>query len=99
MQGSPSKERFVGWTGIAPISVLFEFVLGIRAQVSAGEITWDARRTERHGILRYPFGKDTLVDLICESRNSETEEPRVTVRSDKPVRVRIRWKGGEKILE
>ena len=98
MQGSPSKERFVGWTGIAPISVLFEFVLGIRAQVSAGEITWDARRTERHGILRYPFGKDTLVDLICESRNSETEEPRVTVRSDKPVRVRIRWKGGEKIL-
>lgn len=91
--------KFVGWTGIVPISIFFEYVLGIRANVSANEIFWNVRRTEKHGILRYPFGQGTLVNLVCESRNSETEEPCITVKADKPIRLRVRWNGGEKILE
>ena len=29
-QGKPAMKDFVGWTGISPISILFEFVFGIK---------------------------------------------------------------------
>lgn len=29
-KGAPSRPDFVGWTGLSPISILFEFVLGIK---------------------------------------------------------------------
>ena len=28
-KGNPSKPDFVGWTGLVPISIFFEYVLGI----------------------------------------------------------------------
>ena len=97
--GNPARPKFVGWTGLAPISVFFEYVLGIRAKVSENTIVWNVNKTERHGIERYPFGSDTTVDLICEARTSADEEPKITIRSDKPVTVIVKWNGKEKILQ
>ena len=97
--GNPARPSFVGWTGLAPISVFFEYVLGIRAMVSENTIVWNVNRTELHGIERYPFGRDTVVDLICEARGSADDEPVITVRSDKPVTVIVKWNGKEKILQ
>lgn len=94
--GNPARDAFVGWTGLAPISVFFEYVLGIRANVDENVIEWNVNKTERHGIERYPFGKDTLVDLVCEARTSADDEPVITVRSDKPVTVIVKWNGKEK---
>ena len=54
-------------------------------------------RRGMHGIENYPFG-DGTVSLVCDARRTETEEPRVTVRSDKPVSVEIIWKGGKKCV-
>lgn len=96
--GTPAKGEFVGWTGIVPISVFFEFILGIKANVKENCIEWHVNRTERHGIEKYPYGKDTMVDLICESRASEDEEPNITVTSDRPVTVKVIWRGGEKVI-
>lgn len=96
--GIPAMPKFVGWTGLAPISVFFEFVLGIKANVPENVIIWDVNRTERHGIEKYPFGKDNTVDLICAERKSADEEPEVTVKSEKPVTVIVRWNGKEKTI-
>ena len=98
--GNPAKGEFVGWTGLVPISVFFEFVLGVKSNVEEQCIEWHVNRTERHGIQRYPFGNDgTTVDLICEARASTHEEPQITVTSNHPVTVKIIWNGGEKTIK
>lgn len=95
--GDPAKPDFVGWTGLIPVAVLIEFVLGINADMKNNEIIWRINRTERHGIERYPFG-EAPVDLICEARASVDEEPQITVNCKIPVKVRVIWDGGEKVV-
>lgn len=91
-RGSHSRPNFVGWTGLSPIAILFEYVLGIRTDDESGKIVWHVNRTERHGIFDYPFGGGS-VDLLCEAR-TEDERPQITVRSDKPVCVEVYWEKG-----
>ena len=92
-KGEPAKDDFVGWTGLAPISVLFEFVFGIKPDAEQNILRWHVNLTERHGVENYPFGKDTTLTLLCEARDSTLEEPQVEVRSDRPVTVEIIWDG------
>ena len=91
--GDPAKAGYVGWAGLGPISVLFEYVFGIRVDALKATVDWTVRRTEKHGILRLPVG-DGVVDLICEARADESEMPRITVSSDIPVTVNVKWSGG-----
>lgn len=81
----------MGWAALAPIAILFEYVFGIRADVPKGEIMWDVRLTDRFGIKAYPFGPDGLLDLECAARGSVTDEPVITIRSNIPVKVVLRW--------
>ena len=96
--GNPAKPDFVGWSGIIPISVLFEGVFGIIPKVNEGYIEWRINRKERHGVLKYPFEKDGLVDLISEW-DEEKDEPKITVRSNIQVKVKVIFNGKEKTVE
>lgn len=96
--GVPAKPNFVGWTGLAPISVMFEFVFGIKPHVADNTVVWNVNRLERHGIENYPFGADNTLTLMCEKRSSADEEPQITVKSEKPVKVIVRWNGKEKTV-
>ncbi|MCQ2430578.1 MAG: glycoside hydrolase [Clostridia bacterium] len=96
-RGIPSKDDFVGWTGLAPISILFEYVFGIHPDALAHRITWHVHTLERHGVEKYPLG-DATVELICEARASDDEKPVICVKSDKPVTVEIVWNGGREIV-
>lgn len=96
--GNPAKSDFVGWTGLVPIAVLIEYVFGIKADAQNGEIVWRVNLTEQHGMERYPFdGKS--VDLVCAARESATDEPQITIKCDTPVKLRVIWPGGEKVIE
>jgi len=96
-KGNPVRRDFVGWTGLVPISLLFEFVFGIRADVPGGKITWELRLLQAHGIKNYPFGKDGLVTLLCEKRESEHETPKITFESNIPVKLEVIWGEGQRI--
>lgn len=98
-QGAPAKPDFVGWSGLFPITILFEFVFGIKANVGERKITWHVNRTERHGIERYPFGVDGVLDLMCEARGSTAEKPQISVKSNVPVSLEIIWDGGSETLD
>ena len=93
--GNPARDDFVGWTGLAPISVLFEFVFGIKPDAEHGVIRWHIDLTERHGVERYPFGKDATLTLLCSARKSIHDEPQVTITSDRPVTVELIWDEGK----
>lgn len=94
-KGSSSMPDFVGWTGLSPISILFEYVFGIKPDAAQNKITWHINLLEKHGIEKYPFGTEGELTLICEARSSESEKPQVTIKSNIPVEVEIIWNKGE----
>lgn len=97
--GNPAKRDFVGWTGLAPIAVLLEHVIGLKPNAEKNTISWHINLLERHGVEKYPFGKNATLTLLCEGRSSKEEEPQVTVQSTEPVTVEIIWDGGRRIIE
>lgn len=93
--GKNSSQRgdFVGWTGLVPIAVLFENVIGIKSDAPNNKIIWNVNLTCRHGINNYPFATDKTINLICDERKSEDEKP-VICKSGDDVEVEVIWKGG-----
>ncbi len=94
--GEPARDDFVGWSGLGPVAVLFEYVFGLRADAANSRLLWDVRLLEEHGVRRYPLGAEGVLDLSCAARSSEQKEPLVCAESNVPVEILIRWKGGEK---
>ena len=90
-KGNPARADFVGWTGLVPISVLFEYVFGIKPEADKKKIIWDIHLLEKHGIEKYPFGVDGELTLICEARKDKNEMPQITLVSNVPVELEIVW--------
>lgn len=93
--GFMARKDFVGWTGLPPIALFIEYVLGIKSDYSEQRIEWDITHTEAHGIERYPFGPDGVVDLKVRRRRSASERPVVTVSTDVPFDLTVMWGDGE----
>jgi hypothetical protein len=88
---------FVGWSGLFPISVLYEYIMGIKSDPVHAKLRWDVRLTDAHGIADYPFG-DTPITLRCEERASAAEEPVITIDAPCPIEVEVIWEGGSKVI-
>lgn len=88
------RPGMVGWTGLVPIAVLFEYVFGLRADVPHNTLIWDIRLTDSFGVKQYPFGKDGLLDLYCASRPNGLQKPEITVKSNRDFTLKVIWGGG-----
>jgi glycogen debranching enzyme len=97
--GKPAKPDFVGWSGLPAIAVLFEDVFGIQPDAPNHTLRWDVRLLDEHGINRYPFGLNGVLDLKCHARESALEKPVIEIRSNVPVKLIVHWAGGEGELE
>lgn len=97
-RGSTSAPEFVGWTGLPPTAVLFEYVFGLRPDVPMNRITWDVRLLEEFGVRQYPFGQNGLLDLHCASRPSPQRRPDIHVRPNIPLTVELIWTGGRETI-
>lgn len=97
--GKPARKDFVGWTGLSPISILLEYVFGLRPDAPRRELLWDVRLLEEHGVERYPFGRTGVLDLHCAARRSYIEPPVITAKTNEPLTLRVRWAGGEKSFD
>ena len=73
-QGGRAKPDFVGWTGLTPITIFIEYVLGVQLDVPGKAIHWYISNTERHGVDGLRFG-DRTVSLVCEARQSAADAP------------------------
>ncbi|MDR1121961.1 MAG: glycoside hydrolase [Dysgonamonadaceae bacterium] len=101
-----SRKDFVGWTGITPISILLEYIFGIRPLVSdshspseTADIIWDIHFTDAIGVKNYPFGTDATIDFQCARRKKTTDHPRITVKSNRNFTLKLRWERGEEIIK
>lgn len=80
--GFMARKEFIGWTGLAPIAELIEFIIGIRADYPENTITWDLNLTEANGIDRYPFGPNGEISMRAAKRANASAEPHITINSN-----------------
>lgn len=89
--GFMARKNFVGWTGLPPIAVFIEYILGIKSDWSESRIEWDIRNLEEHGIENYPFGPDGIVKLKVKKRSSASQKPVISVETNVPFELVVRW--------
>lgn len=93
--GHPARDNFVGWSGIIPITILIEYILGIQVNKEKNEIVWHIKETDRHGIENLYIGDGDYISLICEKRSSDSEKPVISVKGGKNIKIRVIYNGGE----
>ena len=86
-----SRQDFVGWTGLAPISLLIENVLGFDIVGKDNLINWNIKRTDRHGIKNIQLGNQK-VTLICEMIDNK---PNIYIKCEKAFNLMITYKAKE----
>ena len=97
-RGSIAKPDFVGWSGLFPISILFEFVFGLKWDVEKRQLKWDIRLTDEFGVENFPLGNMGRVNLICMKRENKQICPVVNVSADVDFTLVIAWDGQERII-
>ena len=95
-EGNPAKRDFVGWAGLSPIAIMFEYVFGIKPFAAENKIVWNVELLDRHGIEKYPFGSEGELTLLCEARKDKNEEPKIDIVSNIPVEIEVLWGDGNK---
>ena len=98
-KGNPAKPDFVGWTGLAPIAVLLEYVFGLQPYVPRNTLVWDVRLLDEHGVRQYPFGTIGTLDLHCAARTSPDEKPTISVDSPIALTLELHWAGGVETID
>lgn len=66
------KPDFVGWSGLIPISMFIENIIGIRADAAENRVVWHSTSDMRHGIQELRFG-DVITSLVREGERLEVE--------------------------
>lgn len=70
------RPNFVGWSGLGPIAVLIEHILGFDFNANENQISWRISVEGEHGVRNLFFNRK-LVSLIC--RNRQADSGKVTV--------------------
>jgi len=94
-----ARKDFIGWTGLAPIAELIEFIIGIRGDYVERKIVWDMNLTEANGIERYPFGPEGLITLKANARRSASEKPKIEVESNMDFQLVVRYGDKEETFQ
>jgi glycogen debranching enzyme len=58
--GNPARPDFVGWSGLGPIALLIEQIIGLDLDAEQGLVRWRVAERGPHGIENLPFGGDRL---------------------------------------
>lgn len=85
--GKPAKGDFVGWSGLAPITFLIRYGVGLEADARTNELTWRLPEGSRVGCRSFRFNGH-IVSLLAEKRGAHST--RISVDTDGPFKLVIR---------
>jgi hypothetical protein len=78
--GDQAKPDMLGWSGLGPIALLIEAILGIEVDAPNNVIVYRPFLLEEHGISNLVIGQDAVVSLACAKRQSQADYPQVRFR-------------------
>ncbi|MFZ0391000.1 MAG: trehalase family glycosidase [Calditrichia bacterium] len=90
-----SRQDFVGWSGLGPVALLLENIIGLQPSAPSDELYWNLRLRERHGVENYRFG-DNRVDIICEENNLPVNSARIRIDSSSSFRLVMSTQAGQR---
>lgn len=85
-----SRQDFVGWSGLGPIAMLIENIIGLNLRADKNQILWHIFRDDEHGIEKLKFGKQTI-SLKCTPNE---EHLAFEIYAQKSFRLEILWNDG-----
>lgn len=85
-----SRQDFVGWTGLGPIAMLYENILGLDLRGAENRIVWDVARTDRHGVENLLF-RGQPVSLVAAPQADGSLRLRASARE--PFTLELRHRG------
>jgi hypothetical protein len=90
-----SRQDFVGWSGLGPIALFIENVLGISVNGMENKVTWRIHQIEEHGIERIQL-RDQFISLktIKTSRGRQ-----ILVEAEKPFLLFVNWNNSSYIFD
>ncbi len=88
--GLQVRKDFVGWSGIGPILCFLEHAIGLRPSAPDNRLSWNIGSGQRCGCSRFRFGGH-VASLVAEAADPSGER-RLTVESDGPFTLDVRWK-------
>ena len=86
--GKKAKPDFVGITGLTPIAILLEDIIGVSVDWPQRRVLWDRRldTPNEYGVRNYPLGSEGTLDLIGDAKKA-------TVITDVPFTLTIQLNG------
>lgn len=92
--GSLSRAEFVGWGGLAPITMLIENILGLEFNAPENKVTFNLDAREACGLKNMRFG-DNLVSVVCTEYQPFRGRTIIETEAEKPftlvVKVKYLW--------
>jgi hypothetical protein len=77
--GQGAKADYVGWTGLSPIAILIEDIIGLQSNWPSRQVSWQRRYKSDsfYGVRNYPLGADGWLDI-------EGDNEKITVKTTVP---------------
>jgi len=76
------RQKFCGWSGLGPVALLIENILGFEFNGAENRVVWKINFTERHGIKNLKFGNNK-VTLIANERENKTNSFKIMGSAEK----------------
>ncbi|GAB4340817.1 MAG: trehalase family glycosidase [Calditrichia bacterium] len=83
-----SRQDFVGWSGLGPVAMLLEDVIGLQPSAPRGMLEWTLRLTEAHGVRNYRFG-NIVADLLCTKNELPAGSAELEIKSNQPFTLTV----------
>ena len=79
-------------SGIGPIMLFLEYAIGLRPDAPNRRLLWDLTSGDRRGCERFRFA-DIVVSLVAEPDHEGSKAERISVTSDRPFELDVRFRG------
>lgn len=86
-KGNPAKGDFVGWGGLSLISIMIEFVFGIKLDVPNKRIEIHPYLDDEYSVKRLQFGELGSVDIEVSARQAGNDKERVKVTTNLDIEI------------
>jgi hypothetical protein len=84
-----TRQDFVGWTGLGPISMVIEQLIGLEFNLAEGIVTWNLDGNDTVGLQNIQF-KEWKMSLLAEP---DATGWKLTVSTSKPLQLRVIMQG------
>jgi hypothetical protein len=91
--GSFARGNFVGWSGLGPVAILIENIIGLKINGLENKVTWELREKGKVGLKNFSLA-DKKITLIADASSGKVQR-RLSVTSEKAFLLEVITKSSQ----